>query len=484
MSDRRPIRVAVVGGGISGIAAANRILELDSTAEIVLLEAGPRLGGVLRTERKDGFLIEYGADNFITTMPWGIDFCRRIGFEQALVPTAAAHRRAFVVHNGKLQPIPSGFAIMAPSRIWPVVSTPILSPLGKLRLAAELVIPRRKRDDDESMASFVKRRLGRQTYERLVQPLVGGIYTADPEQLSVDATMPRFREMERKHGSLIRAIWTRSSNPKPNDKKASGARYSQFVAPREGMSSLVDAAADRLPKDAIHVESPVVSVTPLPGGRWQVATGGQSPQQRTVDAIVLTLRSHQCAHLLQGVDDDLANDLSKIGYGSCALATFGYQRNQVRHPLDGFGVVVPLVEGRRILSASFSSVKYPGRAPDGHVLIRTYIGGALQSELLDLDDEQLLTIAQQELNELLGVDGQPRLSHISRQINAMPQYHVGHQSLVQKITAQADKLTSFALASNSLHGVGIPHCIHTAEVAVDQLFAKFASQGHTLSSQG
>ena len=475
MSASQHRRFAVLGGGISGLAAANRIRELDKSAEVVLLEAGPRLGGVLRTQRRDGFLIEYGADNFITTPPWALDFCRRIGFEQQLVPTNQTHRRAFVVRKGKLQPIPAGFAIMAPSRIWPVLLTPILSPIGKLRLASELLVPRRQDDADESMASFVTRRLGRETYQRLVQPLVAGIYTADPDRLSLAATMPRFHEMEQRHGSLIRAMWKRNNDARPKDSKASGARYSQFMAPRDGMSALVSAAAKQLPEHAIRRNSPVERLHQSPGGGWQVVIAGDARRPLEVDGVVLALPSRQCSRLLRVVDDDLANDLASIEYGSCALATFGFRRDQIRHPLDGFGVVVPLKEHRKILSASFSSVKYPGRALEGDVLIRTFIGGACQRELLDLSDRQLLELAHRELVELLGITGQPRMIHINRQMDAMPQYHVGHVSLVDRITARADKLPGIALASNSLSGVGIPHCIQAAEAAVELLLSKCAA---------
>lgn len=461
-------RIAVIGGGISGLAAANRIRELNKSAEVVLLEAGPRLGGVLRTECRDGFLIEYGADNFITSVPWAVDFCRRIGFERELVATNPTHRRAFVVRGGKLRPIPAGFAVMAPSRVWPVLSTPILSPVGKLRLGAELLIRRRESDADESMAAFATRRLGRETYERLVQPLVAGIYTADPTKLSVQATMPRFCEMEKSHGSLIRAMWKKNSS-QPQDKQTSGARYSQFVAPRDGMSALVKAVASRLPNGAIRKNSPVEQLQPRADHGWCVQT---ADQRFEVDGIVLALPSPQCARLLRSLDAELARDLAGIEYGSCALATLGFRREQIQHALDGFGFVVPLTERRKVLSASFSSIKYPGRAPDGEVLIRTFIGGACQKELLELDDRRLLEIAQQELSELLGISGRPRMVHINRQIDAMPQYHVGHRSLVERITQHLNRIPGITLASNSLGGVGLPHCIHTAEVAAEQLLEK------------
>jgi oxygen-dependent protoporphyrinogen oxidase len=440
----------------------------------VLLEAGPRLGGILRSELREGFLIEHGAENFITTVPSGIELCERIGFGDQLLPTNETHRRAFVLHRGRLRPIPAGFAIMAPSRIWPVLATPILSPLGKLRLASELFVPRRTDDSDESLASFVTRRLGRETFERLVQPLVAGIYTADPTKLSVAATMPRFREMERQHGSLIRAMWKRSSEAGPKDKQASGARYSQFVAPREGMESLVNAVANRLPSSIFRLNSPVATLRRSSQSEWKLETADSEQSTFEVDGVVLALRARECANLLRNTDGVLANHFERIEYGSCALATFGFRRDQIRHPLDGFGLVVPQIERRRILSASFSSVKYPGRAPEKHVLIRAYLGGACQPELMQLDNEQLLNIALQELGDMLGIDGKPVLTHVNRQTNAMPQYHVGHQSLVKQINDRADQLPGLFLASNSLGGVGVPNCIRAAEVAVERMLAQSA----------
>jgi oxygen-dependent protoporphyrinogen oxidase len=202
--------------------------------------------------------------------------------------------------------------------------------------------------------------------------------------------------------------------------------------------------------------------------------GGPEPRQITVDGVILATPAYHGARLLRDVDESLANDLAQIEYGSCALITCGYRREQIGHPLDGFGVVVPLVERRRILSASFSSIKYPGRVPNGNVLIRTYIGGSCQRELLEMDDGQLLDTAERELTDLLGIEGDPLLTQVSRRVQSMPQYHVGHRSLVQRIMARANQLTGFAIASNSLHGVGIPHCIHTAEMAAQQLLSSCA----------
>ncbi|MEX2112828.1 MAG: protoporphyrinogen oxidase, partial [Pirellulales bacterium] len=226
--------VVVIGGGISGLAAAHRLTELDAGLDVVLLEASARLGGVLQTVRRDGFLIERSADNFIADPPWGVELCQRIGLGEELIPTRTQERGALVVHRGRLERVPPGFMLLAPARLWPLVTTPILSPWGKLRLLAEALVPSRP-VEDESLASFARRRLGREVFERIVQPLVGGIYTADPERLSLRATLPRFLEMERQHGSLIRAARRMKNKADAAIDAKGGARYSMFVAPREGL---------------------------------------------------------------------------------------------------------------------------------------------------------------------------------------------------------------------------------------------------------
>ena len=467
-------RIAIIGGGISGLAAAHRLQELAPQFKLTLIEASPRLGGVLRTEEQGGFLVEGGADNFITTSPGAVEFCRQLGFEDELETTNDAHRRAFVVRKGQLEEIPAGFIIMAPSRIGPIATSRILSLPGKVRLAAEVFVRQRFDAADESLASFVRRRLGREAYERLVQPLVAGIYTADPERLSAAAAMPRFVEMERQHGSLIRAMWHQGQKRQDTDSQSgSGARYSQFVAPRRGMSSFVEAAAKQLSATEILLDSPVVKMQHDDNGTWILKLGGANPRDLSVNGVIVAIPANRGSRLLRDVDVRLADDLAKIEYGSCAVINFGFHRRQIGHALDGFGFVVPRIEGRKILSASFSSVKYPGRAPRGMVLVRVFVGGALQRELLDLTDEPLLELAQNELKDLLDIQGQPIMRHLVRRDHAMPQYHVGHLSLVAGIRAREATIPGLALAGNALEGIGVPNCIDVGQRAGERLVSQF-----------
>ena len=462
----------MIGGGITGLAAAHRLVELEPALDVMLFEAGSRLGGVLETVKSNGFSLERSADNFITNVPWAVDLCRRIGFEDQLVRTNDTHRQAFVVRKGRLHKIPEGFLIMAPSRIWPVLTTPILSWRAKLRLAWEYFVPRCKSDDDESLASFAIRRLGRETYERLVQPLVGGIYTADPEKLSVKATMPRFLDMEREHGGLIRGAWKQAAARRSQDGSSSGARYSMFMTPRDGLTSLVDALAARLPEDAVRLNSPVEQLNQKVDGGWTLLIGGDTACCVDVDALILTTPAHRSARLLADIDSDLAAQLDRIPHTPVAIVSLGYQREQIGHPLDGFGFVVPHVENRKILSGSFSSVKYPGRAPDGCELIRVFIGGACQPELAELPDDQLRDIATSELRELLDIEGGPIFDHISRWPPIMPQYCLGHCELVEQIESRTTDLKGLHLAGNAYHGVGMPNCIHSGEQAAERIVSE------------
>jgi oxygen-dependent protoporphyrinogen oxidase len=473
-------RVAVIGGGIAGPAAAHRVVELAPQAAVTLFEAGPRLGGSLFTERRDGFLIEHGADSFITNLPFAVDLCRRVGLSDELIPTSAAGRRAFVVRRGRLQAVPEGFALMAPARIWPVIKTPILSPLGKMRLAWEYFVPRRAADNgDESLGSFVRRRLGREVFDRLVQPLVAGIYTADPERLSLAATLPRFIEMERKHGSLIRGALSERSSNDAGAAQASGARYSLFMTPRDGLSSLVAAVAARLPAGTVRLNTRVTQLERC-DTTWRVTTAAD-PNVLDFDAVVLAIPASAAARLLNDIDVPLSAELSAIPYASTAVVSLAYDRRQIAHPLDGFGFVVPAIEGRRILSASFSSQKFPGRAPAEKVLLRIFIGGACQPEYLERSDEELQQLAAEEIAELLGASGQPRFATVARWPQSMPQYHLGHLDRVAKIESRLSETPNLALAGNAFRGVGIPQVVQSGEAAAERIVEGLNSRREPLA---
>jgi len=482
VNDRRntPRRVAVVGGGISGLAAAHRLIELDPSCNLTLLEAGSRLGGALWTIHEEGFQVEQGVDNFITTLPWGVDLCRRLGLEDQLVQTSPEYRQTFVARAGRLHKLPDGFLMMAPTRIWPLALTPLLSLRGKLRCGLEYFLPPRGDDADESMASFVRRRLGREAYERLVEPLVGAVYAADLEKLSVNATLSRFRQMEREQGSLIRAM-RRQMAARRQGQTQSGARFSMFVTLRRGLSSLVEAIAGGLPQGSVRLKSAVERIE-LEGDRWRVllATPGRTavrpapvPQSHAeaFQAVIFAAPAHVGARALGAVDAEMAAMLGTIEHSSTAVLTFGYRREQIAHPLDGMGIVVPAAERSPILACSLSSRKYVHRAPEGKVLLRVFVGGARFPELAAMDEAELRPRVLGELAALLGIRGEPIYSRIARWPNSMPQYHVGHQQLIARIAARAAALPNFELCGNAYHGVGIPDCIHGGRQAAERLLA-------------
>ncbi|HVA49217.1 MAG TPA: protoporphyrinogen oxidase [Pirellulales bacterium] len=457
-------RIALVGGGITGLAAAHRLTELAPQSQVTLFEAGHRLGGVLETQRRDGYLLELSADNFITNVPWGVDLCRRVGLADELLPTRESQRRAFVVRNGRLLPVPIGFHLLAPGQLWPVVRSPLLSWPGKLRVLGELLVSRRKSKGDESLASFARRRLGRQAFERLVQPLVAGIYTADAERLSMAAALPRFVEMERRYGSLIRAAWQERGRS-ADASASSGARYGLFVAPHEGMSSLVRAIASRLPEGCVRTGAAVTKLA-MNDGKWLLSVAEGVEQ---FEAIVLALPAPAAAKLLEGFDQELAGELKKIPYAGSVIVALGYRQEQFERSLDGFGFVVPSLERRHILAASYSSVKFDGRAPDARALIRVFLGGAERQEQLDLDDDKLIALARAELGELIGAQGEPELTRVVRWPASMPQYHLGHVELVERIERDCQRWPTLALAGNAYHGVGVPNCIHSGEQAAERI---------------
>ena len=461
-----PLRIVVVGGGIAGLAAAHRLVELARDAarplDLVLLEAEGRLGGTIRTERADGYLLEGGPDSFISEKPWALALAERLGLGPRLCRTDDRFRRTYVVRGGRLEPLPEGFLLLAPTRVGPVLRSRVFSWRGKLRLGLDLVLPRGRAAGDESLGSFVRRRLGREALERVAQPLVGGIYTADPDRLSLGATMPRFLALEREHRSLILGL--RRAAPPGARAGASGARWSLFVTLAGGMEELVDALAQRVPAGAVRMRTPATAVTPSADG-WRVhlPDGSRLP----ADGVVLAGPAPRMAALVQGVEPGLAGLLDGIPHASSATVALAYPRAAVRHPLDGFGFVVPRVEGRATLACTFSSVKYPGRAPAGSVLLRAFVGGALQADLLEREDPALARLAHDDVAGLLGIGADPLLTRVWRHPRAMPQYEVGHLDRVAAIEARLEALPGLALAGAAYRGVGIADCVRSGEAAAE-----------------
>jgi oxygen-dependent protoporphyrinogen oxidase len=451
-------KVVVVGGGVAGLAAAPRLVELGDG--VTLLEASDRFGGSIGTEHAGGFTIERGADSFITDKPWAMALCERLGITDQLIGTQPGERRTHVVHDGRLYPLPEGFLLLAPTSLAPLAASSLFSLRGKLRMALDLVIPARRDGGDESLASFVRRRLGSEALERVADALVGGIYTADPERLSLAATMPRFLVMERSHGSIIRGL--RASTGKTS---GSGARYGLFVAHKDGMGGLIAAIAAKLPDSVVHLRTRVDGID-VADARWRVRAGGTTLD---ADAVIVATPAYDAARLLAPLDAALARDLDAIEYASSATVTMGFRATDIPRALPGFGFVVPFAEGRPLLACTFASRKYAGRAPEGHELIRAFVGGARRPDLAALDDDALVGTVRDELRALLGIAAEPVLLRTQRYVRAMPQYAVGHLDRVTSIEARVATLPGLALAGAAYRGVGIPDSIRSGEAAAESV---------------
>jgi oxygen-dependent protoporphyrinogen oxidase len=464
------VKLVVVGGGIAGLSAAHRAVELarerGTAPDLTLIEARDRLGGTIASERVDGFLIEAGPDSFLSEKPWALALCRRLGVEDRLVRTDDRFRKVFVWYHGRLHPLPDGFQLLAPTAMRPFATSSLFSLPGKLRMALDLVLPRGG-GDDESLGAFVRRRLGAEALERVAQPLVAGIYTADPDDLSLMATMPRFLELERRERSVILGL--RRALRRAPVPGTSGARWSLFVTFGGGMEELVSTLAARLPAGAVVLGQRVTALERA-GPRWRVTTDGG----RCLDAdrVIVATEAHAAARLTRYLDPALATLLEEIPYASAATVSLGYRRADVPHALDGFGFVVPRSEGKALLAGTFSSVKYPARAPEGHVLIRAFVGGMLNAAMLAEADEALVARARRELGEALGVSAAPILTRLHRWPASMPQYRVGHLARVETVERLSAALPGLVLAGSAYRGVGIADCVRSGEAAAEQALGR------------
>ncbi len=462
--------IIVIGGGISGLAAAHRLTELSRAGSldlrVTLLEASHRLGGVIATEHADDLLIELGPDSYITEKPAALRLCERLGLTDRLIALRQGALKLYTVHRGALTPLPEGFLLMAPTRVGPVLRSPVFSWGGKLRMALEPLVSRRVDDGDESLASFVRRRLGREVLERVAQPLIGGIYAADPEALSLAATMPRFPRMERDPGSVI--IGTRRAQKRrARAGDETGARWSLFVSIDGGMEVLVRRIEESLGPGVVHPGETVRELGWDPGTRrWRVDT---NRARLEADAVICTLPADAAAAALTPLDPGLASELRAIPFSSTATVNLAYRRGDIAHPLDGYGFVVPHVERRKIMACTFSSVKYAGRAPEDVALLRCFAGGVLQADLLDQPDEALESQVREDLEALLGISGVATLCRTARYTDSMPQYNVGHPGRVERIETRLRRFPTLTLAGKSYRGVGIADCIHDGEAAAEQL---------------
>jgi protoporphyrinogen/coproporphyrinogen III oxidase len=443
------MRIAVVGGGIAGLAAARRLESLVPEADIVLLEATERVGGKLITERVDGFVIEGAADSFLSRKHRGIELCEELGLARELIGRRPENARSFVRVGRELYPLPEGLTGMIPTNVEALEQSPLLSTEGRGRIASEPDVPPAPPNGDESIASFVTRRLGREAYERIVEPLLAGIYGGEGDKLSLRATFPNLRELELEHGSLLRGL---EAQPRP------GSSQPPFLALRSGMQTLTNRLADSLERTTIETGANGL-VTICHKGSDGYALG----ERMEAHAVVLATPAAAAANLVSELDAELAHVLRGIPHASSAVVSLAYRLEDVPHPLDGYGYLVPSTEGSDVLACTWSSSKWQDRAPSGFALLRIYLR-RISAEA----DDDLVEIARAELR-LLNIEAEPRLTRVHRWPDGMPQYVLGHPERLERIDELLEGHPGLALAGAAYRGVGIPDCIESGERAADSV---------------
>jgi oxygen-dependent protoporphyrinogen oxidase len=438
--------VVVVGGGIAGLSAALALQEAGR--RVLLLEAGPRLGGVIRTERVDGFLIEAGPDAILTQKPEGLALCRAAGLGDRIIPTNPQARTVFVLHRGRLHALPEGMMLAVPTRVLPLLRSGLFSWPGKLRMALDVLLPRLGDTRDESIAALLRRRLGEEAVERLGEPLMAGIHAGDPERLSIQATFPRFAESQRRHASLIRSL-------RP-PRAGSTAPSSAFCSLVGGLQDLVDAVAQRLPAASVRLGARVSALRRRDGGFGLTLDDGTAI---SAQAVIMAVPAWAAAPLLTALSPAASLLLRTIPFVSSATVALGFRREDVAHPLDGYGLIVPRAEGLRCSAFTFASTKFPARAPEGHVLLRAFLGGARDPDVLHMDDAALGALVRRELTPVLGLRGAPVLERVYRWPRATPQMVVGHLDRMARLDAILAEVPGLFLTGAGLRGAGLPDAI-------------------------
>jgi protoporphyrinogen/coproporphyrinogen III oxidase len=470
--------VAIVGGGISGMATAYYLQRYAAQANrplrYTLIERSPTVGGKIVTEQVHGFgdapfVVEGGPDSFIAQKPWAIELAREIGLQDRLLGTNDHNRKNFVLNKGKLTPLPDGVMLIVPTRFMPFALSPLISLLGKLRMALDFVIPARTDDSDETLAGFVRRRLGNEALDKIAEPLLSGIYNAESEKQSLLATFPRFRDMEKQHGSLIRGMLAGRSKAKSST-TAPAKPSSMFISFRGGVQELVDALLPKLTGD-LRLNCSVTKLAHRQGnGQAQPSYQLTLSDDTTLSAqqVVLATPTFVSSDLLKEIAPTASTLLGTIRYVSTGTISLGFRRSEVSHPLNGFGVVIPRSEKRPINAITWSSTKFDHRAPADHVLIRVFFGGSRNPEIMGRSDEDLLAIARRELHALLGINATPVFHRLFRWHNATPQYDVGHLDRVHDIEAALPP--GLLVTGSPYRGIGVPDCVHQAQQTADLLW--------------
>ncbi len=475
-------KLVIVGGGIAGLSAAYYARKKMPEAEITLLESSDGWGGKITTDRvtfDDGqFIIEGGPDTFLATKPWGVALCKELGLGDRLHGTNPHKKNTYVLNRNRLLPLPDGLAMMIPTNIEAILKSRLVSWFSKARMGLDFLLPAKALNGDESLGTFVSRRLGREAYENLIEPLMSGIYAGNGDALSLASTFPYLRDLELKYGSLARGALTMRKQMSTNGQKVQGSR-SAFLTPTTGLAEIVEKLVEYLTANNVTLclNTRGTSVKHLTPDTWHLELN--TGETLTADDVVIAAPAFAAAQMLASFDPSLASDLSSIPYASTATVSLAYRQSDIPRDLDGYGYVIPRREGRRALACTWTSTKFPHRAPEGYALIRVFVGRAGQD--IPWNENDLLALAKEELKLTLGITTDPLLSRIFLWDKAMPQYNLGHPEILKRIDAALEKHLGLALAGNGYRGIGIPDCIHSGELAVNKILDTLSLRANKVS---
>jgi protoporphyrinogen/coproporphyrinogen III oxidase len=467
--------VAVIGGGISGLSTAYALHEQAAVAGVpircTVVDAASDWGGKILTHRVGDLVTETGPDSFLSQKPAGIELCEKLGLADQLINTNETGKRASVYSRGRLHELPEGLVVIVPSQVGPFLRSGLLSWTGLARMGLDLVIPAKRSPEDESLAAFFRRRVGRQAFERMLEPLMAGIYAGNAEQLSVQATFPRFVELEQQYGSVIRGMITARKAVSPLTQ--SGPKRTMFVSLKNGLSDVIAALVRRLTKQGVTLRRncavEALRVRSHQPGRWMYDVILRDGSALSADSLVLATPAYVSAELVRPLTPIAGGLLDMIPYASTATIAMAYPRAAVSSALEGFGFVVPRVEERDLLAATWTSLKWPYRAPPDQLLIRCYVGGVGREALLQLNDQALVARVRDELATICGVTAEPGFVEVNRWMRAMPQYTLGHLERLIQIEAALSRYGGLILTGAGYRGVGIPDCIRDGAMAAERV---------------
>jgi oxygen-dependent protoporphyrinogen oxidase len=470
------MRIGILGGGIAGLAAAYELARARASGaavEYTLFEGRPRLGGSLASEVVNGAVLERGPDSFLSEKPAAAELCRELGLGGELIPSNDAARKTYIVTRNRLVALPDGLMFLVPTRLAPTAMTRLFSLRTKVRMALELLHPPRPSEGDESVAALVERHYGREAVDRLADPLLSGIYGGDSTQLSAQTVLPRLVEMEANYGSLTRgmlAAHRKMQEMAKNAPKTQNRGGAIFTALRGGMQQMVDAIVSRLDAACLRTATPVTGIEKTRQG-WRIEAGGTGED---FDALILAAPAWAAAELLAPVDAALASELGGIPYSSSITVNLIYDKSRIGALPEGFGFLVPAVEGRAMLACTFSHRKFLGRTPPGKAVFRAFLGGMRHTELLAESDEALVATVRREMREILGARtigaaAEPEFAQVTRWSRAMAQYAVGHKARMGRVNARLAALPGLRLVGNAYDGIGVPDCIRLGRKAAREL---------------